>query len=120
MSPSARLRDHDVLQMQIVALARKGGDGDTVDFRRGALAALHWVTQGGPGPLTGCLEGRAVSIAAIVRELAAAEAIIYGRPSRHRAYCTGVEHSLMWAQFAMASPPVRQQSPVGENLRPTC
>jgi hypothetical protein len=105
LSPSTRLRDHDVLQRQVTALAREASDGDRADFRRGALAALRWVTEGGPAPLTGCLEGRVVSVEAIVRELAAAEAIIYGRPSRHRAYCAGAEHALMWAQFATASPP---------------
>ena len=120
MSPPARLRDHDVLEMQIAALADEvgdRGDGDQVDFRRGAVDALRWVTEGGPSPLTGCLEGPVVSVEAIVRELAAAEAIIYGRPSRHRAYCTGAEHALMWAQFATASPPLQQRSPAGQ-VRP--
>lgn len=97
MSPSARLRDPDVLQAQITTLTREASDGDPMDFRGGALAALRWLTEGGPGPLTGFLEGRVVTVGAIVRELAAAEAIIYGRPSRHRAYCTGAEYALMWA-----------------------
>jgi hypothetical protein len=108
------LRDHEVLEMQLAALAGEvghRGEGDPVDFRRGALDALHWVTEGGPSPLTGCLEGPVVSVQAIVRELAAAEAIIYGRPSRDREYCTGAEHALMWAQFATASPPLPQRSP---------
>lgn len=112
MSPSARLRNHDVLQAQIAVLAREANDGDPTDFRRGALAALRWVAEGGPAPLTGCLEGREVSVGAIVRELAAAEAIIYGRPSRHRTYCTGAEHALMWAQFATASPPFQRRTDV--------
>ena len=114
MSPPARLRDHEVLEMQLAALAGEGGqcgEGDPLGFRRGAVDALRWVTEGGPGPLTGCLEGPVVSVQAIVRELAAAEAIIFGRPSRHRAYCAGAEHALMWAQFATASPPLPQRSP---------
>jgi hypothetical protein len=114
MSTSARLRDHEVLQRQLAELAGEAGDcgeGDALGFRRGAWDALRWVTEGGPGPLTGCLDGPAVSVQAIVRELAAAEAIIYGRPSRHRAYCAGAEHALMWAQSATASPPLPQRSP---------
>jgi hypothetical protein len=120
VSAAARLRDHEVLQMQLAALAGEvghRGEGDPVDFRRGALDALRWVTAGGPSPLTGCLEGPVVSVQAIVRELAAAEAIIYGRPSRSRAYCTGAEHALMWAQFAMASPPLPQRS-LARSVRP--
>ena len=60
MSPPARLRDHEVLEMQLAALAGEGGqcgEGDPLGFRRGAVDALRWVTEGGPGPLTDCLEG---------------------------------------------------------------
>jgi hypothetical protein len=66
-----------VLEIQLAVLAGEAGrrgDGDPVDFRQGALDALRWVTEGGPSPLTGCLEGPVVSVQAIVRELAAAEA----------------------------------------------
>ena len=120
MSPSPRLRDHEALEIQIGGLARgegRCGDGDPMEFRQGALDALRWLTAGGPGPLTGCLEGPVVSVRAVVRELAAAESFMYGRPSRHRAYCTGAEHALMWAQFASASPPVPQPSLATEHFR---
>ncbi len=73
-------------------------------FVRGARDALRWLVGGGPGPLTGALETPMV-FPAIVRELAAAEAVIYGPPSAQRDYASGVEHALMWAQFATACPP---------------
>jgi hypothetical protein len=55
-------------------------------FHRGALYALRWLTEGGPGPLTGAVGGLPMSEHAVVRELAAAEEPVYGRPSMHRAY----------------------------------
>ena len=112
MSSPARLRDRRALQAQITALRlRSGGDGDTTAFRRGAMDALQWITEGGPAPLTGCQEGWPASAMAIVRELAAAEAFIYGRPSRHRAYCEGLEHALMWAPFATQAAPAGTAAP---------
>ena len=111
MSPAARLRDLVVLKEQIGELACDIAEhrGDpVVDFQQGAMVALRWVTRGGPAPLTGCFDDAPISVQAIVRELAAAEAVICGRQSRHRTYCTGTEHALMWAQFATASPPLRQ------------
>ena len=112
MRTPGRLRDRRVLEEQLTALERQGDRGDKTEFYRGALEALRWVIGGGPGPLTGCYEGSPVSVAAIVRELAAAEDLIYGRPSRYREYGLGLEHALMWAQFATAAPPlpVREQS----------
>jgi hypothetical protein len=109
MSMPARIRDRLVLEMQIAELTRAiahAGSKDLADFHRGAAEALRWVTVGGPGPLTGCLDGPVVSVQAVARELAVAEDLIYGRPSRRRSYGMGVEHALMWAQYALASPPV--------------
>ena len=112
MRTPGRLRDRRVLEEQLTALERQGDRDDKTEFYRGALEALRWVIGGGPGPLTGCSEGSPVSVVAIVRELAAAEDLIYGRPSRYREYGLGLEHALMWAQFATAAPPlpVRDQA----------
>jgi hypothetical protein len=41
----------------------------------------------------------------IVRELAAAEAVIYGPTTDRIAFARGVEHALMWAQFVTCSTP---------------
>jgi hypothetical protein len=84
----------------LCAEGRRSGSG----FVLGALAALRWLTEGDPGPLTGCLD-RPIPLRAVVHELAAAEAVIYGRPSAQRQYAQGVEHALMWAQFATSCPP---------------
>jgi hypothetical protein len=114
MGGTARLRDRRVLGQQIAALTdqtRSGVAREDVEFRRGALAALRWVTEGGAGPLTGSTSLPPVRLAAIVKELAAAEDVIYGRPSQHREYARGVEHALMWAQFATASPPLPPPRP---------
>jgi hypothetical protein len=113
---AARLRDRQVLAAQIAALSvdvARSRDREDVstDFQRGALDALLWITDGGPAPLTGVLAVLPVPLETIVGELAAAEDIIYGRPSRHRNHALGVEHALMWAQFANATPPVPQPPP---------
>ena len=106
----ARLRDRSVLVAQITALRaemERGGRRREVsaEVRCGALDALDWVTHGGPGPLTGALAAVPVALALVVAELAAAEDIIFGQPSRQRDYAYGVEQALMWAQFASATPP---------------
>lgn len=133
MRSPARLRDGKELAAQLAALsrhvtmstappgdgARRGGGANArgederdrgrppgTDFHRGAIGALRWLLEGGPGPLTGGMEGRPVSARAIVSELAAAEAIIYGGRSRRREYGQGVEHALMWAELATAAPPL--------------
>jgi hypothetical protein len=113
---AARLRDRQVLAAQIAALSvdvARSRDREDVstDFQRGALDALLWITDGGPAPLTGVLAVLPVPLEMIVGELAAAEDIIYGRPSRHRNHALGVEHALMWTQFANATPPVPQPPP---------
>jgi hypothetical protein len=69
----------------------------------GAAAALRWLTLGGPGPLTGAL-ATPITFEAIVRELATAEAIIYGPPSDGRQYARGVEHALLWAETPRRGP----------------
>jgi hypothetical protein len=104
MGGPVRLREHDVLAAQMEAL-RARVQFERQDFDRGSLDALRWLTEGGPGPLTGAVPGLVVSVHEVVRELAAAEDLIYGRPSVHRDYARGVEHALMWAEFATAAPP---------------
>jgi hypothetical protein len=104
MTSLARLRERGVLAAQMAAL-RAQGESERREFHRGALDALRWLTEGGPGPLTGALGDRPVPAPAVVRELAAAEELIYGRPSKCRDYACGLEHALMWAQFATAAPP---------------
>ena len=69
---------------------------------------MRWLIEGGPGPLTSTLE-TPIPQRAVVHELAAAEAVIYGHPTAQRDYASGVEHALMWAQFATACPPAPPQ-----------
>ena len=86
------------------------------EFVRRALDALQWLTDGGPGPLTADAAHKPVTVRAVVHELAAAEAAIYGRRPTQRDYARGVEHALMWAQYATAAPPVPCKTPtIGEN-----
>jgi hypothetical protein len=73
-------------------------------FGAGARAALEWVTRGGRGPLTGALTAQPPTMRAVVAELSAAESIIYGRPSPLRDFAVGVEHALLWAEFATPTP----------------
>jgi hypothetical protein len=85
-------------------------------FSLGAFDALQWLTNGGPGPLTGEATQKPVTVRAVVHELAAAEAAIHGRRPIQRDYARGVEHALMWAQYATAAPPVPCKTPtIGEN-----
>jgi hypothetical protein len=72
-------------------------------FGHGAAAALHWLIAGGFGPLTGALLV-ALDSAAVDRELAVADSMIYGPPSPGREYATGVEHALLWAGNTMLEP----------------
>jgi hypothetical protein len=100
MTVPTRLRQREILHAQLAAC-------QCVDssYARGAVAALSWLTTGGPAPLTGALSA-ALDFGGIVRELAAAEAIIYGPTCTGRDYARGVEHALLWAEFATAAPPV--------------
>ncbi|MEK6441538.1 hypothetical protein [Pseudonocardia sp. T1-2H] len=110
MSSPARLREPEVLAAQLSAL-RTVGKRTGSTFCLGAMEALRWLTEGGPGPLTGALIGRSVTFRAIVRELSAAEAVIYEHPSEQRRYAEGVEHALMWAQFTTPAPPAPPTPP---------
>ena len=71
---------------------------------------FEWLAQGGPGPLTTDVAQQPVTVRAVVHELAAAEAVIYGRRQSRREYARGVEHALMWAQYATAAPPAPLES----------
>lgn len=104
MGSRARLREPEVLAAQVGAL--RGPDGRTRGlFEWGALAALCWLLEGGPGPVSGEVDRRSTDARRIVRELAAAEALIYGPGPGCVDYARGVEHALMWAQFATCSAP---------------
>jgi hypothetical protein len=103
-----RLREREILDAQLTQCSRV----DT-SFTRGAVAALHWLTEGGPGPLTGALP-TSITFQEIVHELAAAEAIIYGPPSTGREYARGLEHALLWAERATSGPPI----PANNRSRP--
>ena len=74
-------------------------------FDRGAYDSLKWLVEGGPGPLTGELVGLPLPAAVIVRELAAAEAVLSTSPGRCHGYAAGVLEALMWAEMATSSPP---------------
>lgn len=126
MGRTARIRDRSVLDGQITALrlqvdAMPAADGPahtTSDFQLGALDALIWITGGGPAPLTGALAAAPISLELIVAELAAAQDVLYGRPSRRRDYARGVEHGLMWAQHATETPPLPPPRRAGTTRRP--
>jgi hypothetical protein len=110
----ARVREPKVIAEQMSALCAESKRTGT-KFSLGALDALQWLTNGGPGPLTGDVIQKPVTVRAVVHELAAAEAAIYGRRQTEREYAQGVEHALMWAQFATAAPPVPSKTPtIGE------
>ena len=98
MTIPIRLRQREILTAHLAFCQRVDSS-----FSRGAVAALHWVTSGGLGPLTGA--AAPIDFGGIVRELAAAEAIIYGPPCTGRDYALGVEHALLWAEFATSGPP---------------
>jgi hypothetical protein len=95
-----RLRDREILDAQLVRCRQVDNS-----FTQGAAAGLRWLTAGGPGPLTGTL-ATSIDFQSIVHELAAAEDIIYGTPSRGRDYARGLEHALLWAENATAGAPV--------------
>jgi hypothetical protein len=100
----ARLREPDVLARQRDAL----GAGD---FDRGARDVLTWLIVGGRGPISGQVVDPPVSARAIVRELAAAEALIFGPAEGCRRYGIGVEHALMWAEMVTPEPPAASNAP---------
>jgi hypothetical protein len=115
MVAGAGLRSREVLTAQVSAL-RGEAAGPVGEFECGASAALCWLLDGGPGPVTGKVTmrtrqlsygvaGRPSTARAIVRELAAAEALIYGATTDRSDFARGVEHALMWAQFVTCSTP---------------
>lgn len=122
-----RLRARAVIENEIAALApRRTGDGtgvpagqeaarEVAEFRRSARQALRWLLVGGPGPLLADADVLAgpVPARAVVAELGRAEMVIYGWSSRRHdvARARGVQHALMWAQYATATPPSRWQGP---------
>ena len=85
------------------------------EFRRSARQALRWLLVGGSGPLLADADVGAgpVLAQAVVAELGRAEKVIYARSSRRLdvARARGVQHALMWAQYATATPPSRWQGP---------
>jgi hypothetical protein len=105
MTIPTRLRQREILDAQLAQCRRVDNS-----FTCGAAAALHWLTEGGVGPLSGALP-TSITFQAIVHELAAAEAIIYGPPSTGREYARGVEHALLWAETATSGPPVPASDP---------
>lgn len=108
----ARLRDRDARNELLAALTSEPGAGGN-GFHEGARDALRWLVERGPGPLTGTAGGALVTAAAVVRELAAAQELMYGPPSPCRDYAAGLEHALMWACHATPAPP-----PTGAPTRP--
>jgi len=73
------------------------------EFRRSARQALRWLLVGGLGPLLSEVDVPAGPVPArAVAELGRAEKVIYGRSSRRYdvARARGVQHALMWAQYA--------------------
>lgn len=102
----ARLREPHVLAAQAYALSSPARG--TSEFDRGACDALHWLLRGGPGPMTGSPTDLPITGCAIVRELGAAEACIWGESPHYPApqYARGAEHALMWAEYVTPAPPV--------------
>ena len=117
MVAGAGLRDREVLAAQVSAL-RGDAAVPVGEFECGAVAALCWLLDGGPGPVTAEVTGRPSTARAIVRELAAAEALIYGTTTDRSDFARGVEHALMWAQFVTCSTPAGTAvgGPSGENV----
>ena len=108
MASPARLREYAAIAAQVTALSGPSAP-PMGEFERGASAALRWLLEGGPSPVTEEVAGaRPTSARAIVRELAAAESLIYGPGSERADYARGVEHALMWAQYATCSTPAPQ------------
>ena len=104
MATRAALRDPAVIAAQVAALHECSATS-AGEFESGALAALCWLLRGGPGPVTGAADGCPRAARAIVQELAAAEAVIYGPTTDRTDFARGVEHALMWAQYVTSTAP---------------
>jgi hypothetical protein len=109
MDAPVHLQEPAVVAAELEALAAAGSL--PANFCAGARAALLWATQGGCGPLTGTMTPPQPAMRAIVAELSAAEAIIYGRPSPLRDFAVGVEHALLWVERATPTPPSVRSMP---------
>jgi hypothetical protein len=103
MTAPVALRDPAVISAESDTLRPAAKSGSA--FHQGARDALRWLLVGGPGPLTGGITGLPIPLRAVVAELSAAEAVIYGRPSGRRDYAMGLEHALMWAELATETAP---------------
>jgi hypothetical protein len=126
MTIPTRLRQRDILTAQLASC-----QGCDSSFSRGAAAALCWLTACGPGPLAGAAAAP-IGFGAIVHELAAAEAIIYGvdrhragvRPWRRARPAVGRVRHVCTAHLRRGPRPVRQQRPTVEiresRRRPGC
>jgi hypothetical protein len=117
MTRPARVREPQIVAEQIAAL-RVECERTASRFHVGALDALRWLTEGGPGPLTGHLAEKPLMVRSLVRELAVAEGESYGRNRAKGRYAQGVLHALMWAQYATTAPPVPLQPPAARAARP--
>jgi hypothetical protein len=105
---AGRFRAREMLEQQILALRQRtdATGGGLGEFDRGAGAALSWLLADEAAPLTGAdTEQSPPAAAAVVHELAVAENLIYQRRSVLREFARGVQHALMWAQYASATPP---------------
>jgi hypothetical protein len=110
-----------VIENEIVALAPShSGDDDRMpagreaplaEFRRSARQALRWLLVGGLGPLIADVGAGPVSARAVVAALGRAEEVIYARSCVWTWPARGVQHALMWAQYATATPPSRWHGP---------
>ena len=114
MTQPVRLRQPEVLAEQMAAL-RAESKRTASRFSCGALDALRWITEGGPGPLTTRVADKPVSVRAVAQELAVAEGASYGRKPERCEYAQGVQHALMWAQYATAAPPVPSKGRTGSS-----
>jgi hypothetical protein len=92
----ARVREPQVLAEQLPALCAQGEQTGS-RFLRGAVDALPWLAEGGPGPLTGQVAEKPVMVREAARGTAVAEGKIYGRNRVEAGCAQGVLHALMWA-----------------------
>jgi len=91
MTIRPRLRRPEILDAQLAQFV-PGSNG----FTRGAVAALRWLTAGGPGPLTGAL-ATTLNAQSIDHELPTAQVFMSGPASTGREYAHSVERALHWA-----------------------
>ncbi|MBC3192253.1 hypothetical protein H7X46_14400 [Pseudonocardia sp. C8] len=106
VADAPRLRDRRELVAQLDALHRWDGAGPTAEFYRGAAAALSWLADGRPAPLSGSSRTGPVTAPAVAAELADADDLIRAGRPRRRHFLIGVEHALMWAGHDTAVPPL--------------